>query len=147
MNEMTYRVYNRCKHDIGVQLMNGMHYNIKAGSFRLMTATDILYVESICRDQKFFSARMLVATTADGKEVPFEEIGLSPDPDVVPHMNDEEIAAMLKKSVKQVEAWLEDMTDPAELHAVYLVAKDMDLNASKLKILNAKVPAKDWLEG
>lgn len=71
---------------------------------------------------------------------------MSPDPDVVPHMNDEEITAMLKKSVKQIEAWLNDMTDPAELHAVYIVAKEMDLPASKLKLLNAKVPTKDWLE-
>ena len=61
------------------------------------------------------------------------------------HMNDDEISAMLKKSVKQVEAWLENIEDPAELHAIYLKAKEMDLSAAKLKILTAKMPTKDFL--
>ena len=50
MMEEMYRVNNRCKHDIGVTLMNGMQYNIKAGSFQMLSAMDIQYIESICNN-------------------------------------------------------------------------------------------------
>lgn len=58
MFEENYRVYNRCKHDIGVSLMNGMQTNIKAGSFKVLTVDDIQYIESICNGTKFFSSKM-----------------------------------------------------------------------------------------
>lgn len=60
-------------------------------------------------------------------------------------MNDNEISSMLKKSVKQIETWIENIEDPAELHAIYLQAKEMDLSAAKLKVLSAKMPSKDFL--
>lgn len=146
MNEISYRVYNRCKHAIGVKLMNGVHVNIKPGSFRLLTASDILYIESVCGSIKFFAQKMLVPYDAENKIVALENIGLYEDPDVVKHMTDDEITAMLKKSQAQVKAWLSDITDPAELHAIYLVAKTMDISASKLRLLNEKMPNKAWLD-
>lgn len=146
MMEESYRVYNRCKHDIGVVQMNGLQSNIKAGSFKMMSAMDIQYIESICNDTKFFASKMLVAVDKDGKDVDFEKIGIYVDEDTQVHMNDDEITAQLRKSVKQIEAGLQHIEDPAELHAIYMVAKNMDLPASKLKILKAKIPAKEWLE-
>jgi len=146
MMEESYRVYNRCKHDIGVVQMNGLQSNIKAGSFKMMSAMDIQYIESICNDTKFFASKMLVAVDKDGKDVDFEKIGIYVDEDTQVHMNDDEITALLRKSAKQIEAGLSNIDDPAELHAVYMVAKNMDLPASKLKILKAKIPAKEWLE-
>lgn len=146
MFEGNYRVYNRCKHDIGVSLMSGMQTNIKAGSFKVLSVDDIQYIESICNGTKFFSSKMQVAVDKEGKDVPFEKIGIYEDDNVTPHMNDDEITAQLRKSVKQIEAGLQHIEDPAELHAIYMVAKNMDLPASKLKILKAKIPAKEWLE-
>lgn len=146
MMEEMYRVNNRCKHDIGVCQMNGMQYNIKAGSFQMLSAMDIQYIESICNNTKYFASKMLVAVDKDGKDVDFEKIGIYVEEDTPVHMNDNEISALLRKSAKQIEAGLSDIDDPAELHAIYMVAKDMDLPASKLKVLKAKIPAKEWLE-
>lgn len=93
MMEESYRVYNRCKHDIGVVQMNGLQSNIKAGSFKMMSAMDIQYIESICNDTKFFASKMLVAVDKDGKDVDFEKIGIYVDEDTQVHMNDDEITA------------------------------------------------------
>lgn len=143
--EKRLRVYNRCKYDIGVSLINGASVAIRAGSFQLLTVNDILYIESICANTKFFSSKMLVAVDDSGKDVAFEQLGLYPDDTAEPHLNDEEITAMLKQSVKKIEAWIETINDPAELDAIYLVAKSMDLPASKTKVLSTKMPDKDWL--
>ena len=145
MTEERYRVYNRCKHAIGVQLMNGMQLNIKPGSFQLLTASDILYIESICGSSKFFSQKMLEPVDASNMPMTLDAFGLAPDTNVPVHMNDDDIAAMLKKPVNQVKAWLSNIDDPAELHAIYLVARQMDLTTSKLKLLREKIPEKDWL--
>lgn len=145
MVEERYRVYNRCKHAIGVQLMNNMQLNIKPGSFQMLTAADILYIESICGTMKFFTQKMLVPVGADNKPIPLETLGMAEDTDASVHMNDDEITAMLKKPVNQVKAWLANIEDPAELHAIYLAAKQMDISSSKLKMLSEKMPEKDWL--
>jgi len=118
---------------------------IRPGSFQLMSMADIQYVESICRTIRYFSSKMLVPTDEKGNDLDLNELGVTSYSDVPAHMNDDEISAMLKKPVKQIEAWLENMEDPAELHAVYLKAKEMDLSAAKLKILSAKMPSKDFL--
>ena len=80
-----------------------------------------------------------------GNDLDLNALGVATYADAPVHMNDNEISAMLKKPVKQVEAWLENIEDPAELHAIYLEAKKMDLSAAKLKLLSAKMPSKDFL--
>lgn len=145
MTEQYYRVWNRCKHTIGVQLLNGRSLAIKPNSFQLLSMADIQYIESICRTVRYFSSKMLVPTDERGNALDLNELGVSMYEGDAVHMNDDEISAMLKKSVKQVEAWLENIEDPAELHAIYLKAKEMDLSAAKLKILTAKMPTKDFL--
>lgn len=140
-----FRVYNRCKYDIGITLMSGQQPSIKAGSFLSLTVDDILYIESICQKRKFFSSKMLVPVGEDGKDLSLEDLGGYEDENALPHMNDEEIISALKKPLKSFESWLNKIDDPEELHAVYMVAKEMDLPASKLKILKAKAPNKDWL--
>lgn len=144
-SERYYRVYNRCKHLIGVQLLNGRSLMIRPGSFQLLSAEDIAYIESICKTVRYFSSKMLVPTDDRGNDIPLDEFGIATYADEHVHMNDDEINAMLKKSAKQVESWLEKIEDPAELHAIYLVAKGMDLSAAKLKVLTAKMPNKDFL--
>lgn len=145
MTEQYYRVWNRCKHTIGVQLLNGRSLAIKPNSFQLLSMADIQYIESICRTVRYFSSKMLVPTDERGNALDLNELGVSMCEGDAVHMNDDEISAMLKKSVKQVEAWLENIEDPAELHAIYLKAKEMDLSAAKLKVLTAKMPTKDFL--
>lgn len=146
MSETRYRVMNKCRYDIGVKLSNNQDVVIKAGSFQLLTADDIVYIESICFHTKFFAKRMLVPHDQEGKEVSLGDLGMYVVEDENPHLDDNGIAAMLKQSVKKLEAWISEIEDPAELHAIFEVAKEMDLPASKLKILSAKMPNRDVLE-
>ncbi len=140
------RVYNKCHYDIGVTLTNNTSVNIRPNSFQILTINDILYIESICNSKKYFSSKMLVPVDDNEKELTLNDLGGFTDEYAEKHLNNEDIALMLKKSAKQIEAWLDGINDPEELHAIYEVAKESDLSASKLKILNAKIPSKDWLD-
>lgn len=146
MTEELYRVYNKCKYDIGVVRQNGHLANIKAGNFTMLSGDDIAYIEGMCTGKKFFSQKMLVPVDGAGDEVPLEKFLIFEDPNAPVHLSDDEITAALKGPIKKVDEWLKKIDDPEELHAIYKVAMTMDLPASKLKILNAKIPNKDWLE-
>ena len=64
MAEQRYRVYNECKYDIGVRLVNGQEIVIRHNSFQMLTADDINYIESVCTEIKFFAKKMLVPKDA-----------------------------------------------------------------------------------
>ena len=145
MNDQRYRVTNKCKFDIGVKLPTGLDVIINAGSFQLMTADDIVFIESICNETKFFAKRMLVVYDQDGKEVPFDKLGAFIEEDEHPHYSDEEIENMLKSSVTKIKSWISAIEDPVELHAVAEVAKKMDLTSGKLKVLQEKMPNVDFI--
>lgn len=146
MSDIRYRVKNMCRYDIGVRLTNGLSIMIAAGSFQMMTADDIAYVESICTVNKFFSKRMLIPYDSQGNEVPLDKLGMYVSEGEVTHMDDDTISAMLKQSPKKIEAWLADIDDPAELDAISMVAKTMDLTASRLKVINTKMPHNSILD-
>ena len=141
-----FRVYNRCKYDIGVRTAEGREYNIKPNSFALLTVDDIEYIDSICQGKKFFGSGMLEAVDAKGDTLSCEQVGVVEADESEKMLSDEEITAALKKPVKAFDEWINKIDDPVELHAIYTVASGMDLPASKLKILNAKMPNKDWLD-
>ena len=143
--ESVYKVYNRQKYDIGIRLDNGREYNIKPNSFALLTASQIEYVESICQRRKFFATHMLEVEGKDNRPVALENLNIVEDEEQKV-LTEDEITAALKKSVKSIEAWLNNITEPSELHAIYTVAIGMDLPTSKLKVLRAKMPEKDWLD-
>lgn len=144
--ETRVRAYNNTAHDIGVNTVNGMSLNITPGSFKILTVNDILYIDSICNYKKFFTSGMLVAVDDTGKRIDAVELGLYPE-DTGKHLTNEDIAAALKQNPKKLEAWLKDIEDEAELHSIYMVAKDMeDLPIGKIKVLKAKMPNKDWLD-
>ena len=141
-----FRVYNRCKFDIGVRTVEGREYNIKPGSFVLLTLDDIEYIESVCQKKKLFGAGMLEVVDGSGKTLACEDINIVEANESEKMLSDDEITAALKKPVKAFDEWINKIDDPVELHAIYTVASGMDLPASKLKILNAKMPNKDWLD-
>jgi hypothetical protein len=91
METQRYRVYNKCKFDIGITLENGQQIVVKAGSFQLMKTDDIIYVESICSHVPFFAKRWLVPYDSNGKEVSYDQLGVYITPDEHPHMSDQEI--------------------------------------------------------
>lgn len=142
-NEL-YRVYNTCKYDIGVRLQDGRQYNIRPGTFILLDKNDIAMIENECRQDKYFAKGMLVAKTEQGEPINIlnefriiEEEG---------HNDEETIKAKLAQPLKKLEAWLNTVTDEAELFAIWDTAKTMDLPSSKLKLLNSKIPDRNWLE-
>lgn len=142
----TFRVYNKCNYDIGITLMSGQAPVIKNGSFLVLTVNDILFIESTARRRRPFSSGELVPVNDEGKPMSLQDLGGYEDPNVVKHYTDEEITANLKKSVKNIEAWLETIDDPAEMHAVCVVAEQMDLPASKMKVIQKFVPNIDLLD-
>lgn len=147
MSDTRFRVMNKCHYDQAVKLPNGQSIVIKANSFQMLTADDIAFIESVCKTDKLFAKRMLVACSPiDGKEVSLAEIGMYFEEDPHPHLDDSEIEAMLKQSAKKIETWLSNVDDPAELHCILEVAKKMDLTASKLKVISDKMPARDIIE-
>ena len=141
-----FRVYNRCKYDIGITLSSGQKPIIQANSFLPMTVNDILYLESIARGRKPFSSKELVVVSDDGKDLTLEDLGGYTDQYAECHYNEEEISANLRKPAKQIEKWLAEINDPVELHAIIEVAKQMDLPNSKMKILREKNPNLDPLD-
>ena len=115
------------------------------GGFQLLTGDEILFIENKCKINKFFAKKMLVPYDENGEEVELESFHIVPNKRDVPHLDDTTINDALKMTTKKFELWLEDISDPAELDAVYLVARDTDtLTKAKLDLLKKKIPNKDW---
>ena len=141
-----FRVENRCNYDIGVTLTSGQQPNIRKGSFLPLSVNDILYIESIAKRRRPFSSGELVPVSDDGKELTLEDLGGYTDTYAAKHFDKSEITANLKRSAKQIGAWLSGIEDPVELHAIKEVVDEMDLPLSKMKILQEKLPDVDLLK-
>lgn len=135
------RVYNNTKHDVGVYLMDtpNIGRNIRPGAFIYMTEGDI---------------ELLTATTRlfeDGDLKPEEkgeELLMNSGIDVHTNPNfadDEDIRKKLSLSAKKLEEWLGTVEHPQTLDRIYDVAQEMNLPASKLKVLQAKMPNREFI--
>lgn len=134
------KVFNPQKFDIGViTLDKPMGINIKSGSFALLNEDDIAYVTSI---STLFQRGML--RVDETRSSIMESVGIDMDAD--PNFfDDEEIKQYLSASAKKVESWLSTITESYILDRIYDVAKDMNLNVSKIRVLQAKMPDKDFI--
>lgn len=134
------KVFNPQKFDIGViTLDKPMGINIKSGSFALLNEDDIAYVTSI---STLFQRGML--RVDETRSSIMESVGIDMDAD--PNFfDDEEIKQYLSASAKKVEIWLSTITESYILDRIYDVAKDMNLNVSKIRVLQAKMPDKDFI--
>lgn len=69
------------------------------------------------------------------------------DPSVENLTTDETvIEKKLKGPIKAMEKWLEPITQPHMLEAIYQVAKKLDLSVSKMAILKEKMPERYFLD-
>ena len=145
-NNELYRVYNTCIYSIGVKFQDGRQYNIRPGSFILLNANDIAMIENESQRDKFISSGKLVPKNERDEKVDIMELFRIQNNDSEQvHYSVEEIKQKLGQSIKKVEAWLDTIEDEAELCAVWQTAKSMDLPASKLKMLDTKIPNREWL--
>lgn len=139
------KVYNKCEYIIGLTLLNGVQIAVRPNSFQIITVDDMLFIESTWPNKKIFSGRKLVPVDNAGKEIDLSEYGFVL-PEEEQHKSEDEVIAMLKNGPKKIEAWINGIDDEAELHHIYMVAKEQDLPASKLKVLAAKIKDRDWLD-
>ena len=72
-------------------------------------------------------------------------MGFIDDPEK-PVLDDEEIRKNLSQRVSQVKAWLDGIEEAYLLDAICDVAAGMDLPASKLQLLQEKLPEREFLK-
>ena len=145
-NNAMFSIYNNTNYDIGITLSTTQQRVVRAGTpLPFIPAEEIIFIESnaACKP---FSSKMLLIKDSNNKEVSLEDIGGFTDPYAEKHFSPDEIAANLEKSAKYIANWLSEIEDPIELDAIREMANKMDLPASKLKVIQAKLPNRNMLE-
>ena len=126
------RVYNQRKYDVGMILQNGAERVVHPGSF-------IQYLASIApalfdgEKQLRLEDRALAAQLGFVDDAQAETL----DADV--------IRKKLNQRAPQLRAWLDGVTEPYLLDAICDVAAEMDLPASKLQLLQERMPGREFL--
>lgn len=134
------RVYNPRKYAIGVILQNGTERSILPGSFALLSKDDIEYLASIAP-----------ALFEGEKQLRLDDRNLAVDLGFIesvdqPVLDDEEIRKNLGQRVSSVKAWLAGIHEAYLLDAICDVAATMDLPASKLQLLQERMPEREFLK-
>lgn len=133
------RVSNKRKYDIGLILANGTERVVHPGSFVLLSRTDIEYLISIA--PSLFEGEKQLAI--DDKELEVQLGVLETPQDEI--LDAEVIRKKLSQRVGLMKEWLEEIHEPYLLDSVYDVAMTMDLPASKLQVLQEKMPDREFI--
>lgn len=134
------KIINPQKFDVGVKLLSmPLGINIKAKSFAMVTEEDVNYIATI---SNMFTNGILKLEEQNVEML--QAVGVDPATNMA-YMTDEEIKKKLSGSAKKMEEWLNGIEEDYTLDRIYDVAKDMDLNLNKVKVLQEKMPAKDFL--
>lgn len=135
------KVYNPTKHDVGVFLIEAplAPRNIRPGAFLYITDADI---ETLAATTTLFSEGHL--RVEDEKSEIMAEHGI--DVNENPHfIDDAEIKKKFSMSAKKIGEWLDTITAKHVLERVYEVAMTMDLPKTKLEVLSAKMPDREFI--
>lgn len=131
------RVRNVSTYDIGIRAINGIEHNIKAGLFIPMNRDDVEYNMALA--PKLFEAPPQLI-------VEDEELNNIMGVDVASEICDKAVAEKyLKGAANKLKAWLTENNKPNVLEVVFKTAKEMDLPASKIKILQEFMPNRDFM--
>lgn len=128
------RVYNQRKYSIGLILQNGAERVIHPGSFALLARDEIEYLASIAPSLFDGEKQLRLEDRALAAQLGFVDDAQAETLDA------EAIRKRLSQRVPQVRVWLEGVTEPYLLDAIYDVAAEMDLPASKLQLLKERMP-------
>lgn len=134
------RVINDRRYDIGLRLQNGTERVVKAGSYTLLPSEEIEYIASqapgIFRDER--------QLRLEDRELALN-LGFIQNTSA-PVFDETEIRKQLSGRTQQIRAWLETIEKPYLLDEVYTVAMTMDLPASKLQLLQEKMPDREMVQ-
>lgn len=133
------RIYNERKYDIGLLLQNGAERVIHAGSFAVLARDEIEYLASIAPAMFEGEKQLRLEDRALAAQLGFIESEQS-----VP-LDTEEIRKRLGLRNPQLKAWLDGIAEPYLLDTVYDIAMTMDLPASKLQLLQERMPEREFL--
>lgn len=133
------RVYNQRKYDVGLLLQNGSERVIHSGSFTLLSRDDIEYLISIAP-----------ALFEGEKQLSIEDRALAVQLGVIDsaqaeQMDAETIRKKLGLRAGQLKTWLDGIVEPYLLDAIYDVAMTMDLPASRLQLLQERMPDREFI--
>lgn len=141
MDTNKIKVYNPTSFNVGVVTLDRpLGFNIRPGSFVLMTEDDVAYVSSICT---LFQRGMLRVDEQHEDVMMSIGIDMNTDPNFI---SNEEIGKKLAGTPKKLQEWLETVNEPHVLDRVYEVAKASNLTANRLKILQEKMPDRDFMQ-
>lgn len=133
------RVENLRKYSIGVMLQNGMEYNIKPGGFLMLAQEDIEWIASHA-PALFMEEKQLRL----GDRELAVNLGFVASPEAAP-LDEAAIRKKLDARTDLMKKWINGIEEAYLLDAVYHVAVTMDLPTSKLKILQEKMPDREFI--
>lgn len=130
---------NRRKFAVGLILQNGSERSVMPGSFVMLSRDEIEYLASIA-PTLFEGEKMLqLEDRAVAAEMGFIESAEQPV------MDEDEIRKRLSQRVPQLKVWLATVQEGYLLDAICDVADKMDLPASKLQLLQERMPERNFL--
>lgn len=136
------RLYNKTKFNIGIVTpTNQLGINIRPGSFTLVDENDIEYLMSTCT----LLQRGWLQVEEKKKEEVLGMMGIDAH-ETSAFMSDAEIQKKLSGTAKNLEKWLDTVTDQMQLDRIADVAIGMNLSMSKIKILQERIPSRDLME-
>ena len=135
------KVYNNTKHSVGVYLLDtpNVGRNILPGTFCYMTADDIDYLMA---STTLFSSGELRPEEKGNEILLNGGIDVNTNPN---YADDDDIRKKLAQSAKKIEEWLGEINEGHVLEKVYDIAMEMNLPAAKLKVLQAKMPDREFI--
>lgn len=129
-----FKVINDRTYDIGLLLPNGTERVVHARSYTLLTRDEIDYVVSVAP-----------ALFAGEKQLRLEERALAVEMGFAacedsPVFGEAEIRKHLGQRAQVLKAWLDGIQEPFLWDEVFRVARQMDLPATKLQIVQERFP-------
>lgn len=133
------RVRNATKYDIGLTTMNGFGYNIKPGLFIMMNREDVEYNMALA-PRLFEAPARLVIEDVELSQI----VGIENPKEATP--SDADLAKVLKGSASKLKDYVvANKQNEHILERLAGLAKEADLPASKIKVMQEALPQRDFI--